>query len=420
MPTYLYEAVDSRGQRVRSEIEAANEDEAQNKVRSLGYLVTELKQKGKRTRGSKAAAAAVPGARKKTTTIGNSVRPKALTNFTRQLATLIGAGLPILRSLRICEELQKPGVLKNNLMDITDDVEGGMPLSEALSKHPKAFDKLYINIVKAGEAGGVLDQMLERLAVFMEKSQKLKKRVLSALIYPVAVISVAGAILWAIITFIVPKFTAMFLDMGMKLPKPTQMLIAMSGFLKEYWYAPFVGIAGIIIGYKLFVSTMFGRRTVDLIKLHIPIFGNIIRKSVVSRFARTLGTLISSGVPLLEALSIVREATGNAVVSEGIAKIHDSVREGDDIAGPLDQTRICDRMVVNMVAVGEETGELDKMLVRVADTYDEDVDAMIGGLMSLLEPLIIVVLGSTVAFIVISLFFPLIQLTKAMGRKAGG
>jgi len=416
MPTYLYEAVDSRGQRVRSEIEAANEDEAQNKVRSLGYLVTELKQKGKRTRSPKAASS-MPGAKKKTTTIGNSVRPKALSAFTRQLSTLISAGLPILRSLRICEELQKPSVLKNNLIDMTEDVEGGTPLSEAMSKHPKTFDKLYINIVKAGEAGGVLDQMLERLAVFMEKSQKLKKQVISALIYPVAVISVAGLILWGIITYIVPKFTDMFEDMGMALPRLTEVLIGISKVLRTYWYAPFVAVPTVFIAYKLIMSTALGRRTVDFIKLHLPIFGGIIRKSVISRFARTLGTLITSGVPLLEALSIVREATGNAVVSEGIGKIHDSVREGDDIAGPLDQTRICDRMVVNMVAVGEETGELDKMLIRVADNYDDDVDAMVGGLMSLLEPLIILVLGGAVAFIVISLFLPLIKLTEAMSKK---
>jgi len=411
MPTYVYEAVDSRGQRAQGEIEAADETEAQTKVRGLGYLVTDLKRKAGRSRG-RAAAAALPGAKKKTATIGNSVRPKTLTTFTRQLSTLISAGLPIVRSLRICEELSKPGVMKNDLIDMTEDVEGGTPLSESMAKHPKVFDKLYVNIVKAGEAGGVLDQMLERLATFMEKSQKLKKQVISALIYPIAVITIAGAILYLIITFIVPQFVKMFEDMkaGGELPVPTQVLITMSKVFGQYWYLFALGPVGIYLIYKGVQSTRAGRRAFDTIKLYLPVFGGIIRKSVLSRFARTLGVLITSGVPLLEALSIVREATGNAVVSDAIGRIHDSVREGDDIAGPLDQTKICDRMVVNMVAVGEETGELDKMLIRVADSYDDDVDALVSGLMSLLEPIIIIVLGMVVAGIVISLFLPLIKM----------
>ena len=417
MPAYVYEAVDSRGQRVRAEIEAANEDEAQTKVRGLGYLVTELKLKSGRTRGKAATAVAAPGGKKKTATIGSGVRPKVLATFTRQLSTLISAGLPIVRSLRICEELAKPGVLKNNLIDMTEDVEGGLPLSEAMAKHPKTFDKLFVNIVKAGEAGGVLDQMLERLAGFMEKSEKLKKQVISAMIYPIAVIVVAGLILYGIITFIVPKFTQMFLDMGVPLPRLTRILIGLSKGTAKYWYLIIVTPIVLFVWYRLIRSTNTGKRVIDTIKLNIPIFGSIVRKSVLSRFARTLGTLITSGVPLLEALSIVREATGNAVVSDAIGKIHDSVREGDDIAGPLDQTRICDRMVVNMVAVGEETGELDKMLIRVADSYDDDIDALVGGLMSILEPLIIVVLGLAVAFIVISLFLPLIDLMANMSNK---
>jgi len=417
MPAYVYEAVDSRGQRVRAEIEAANEDDAQTKVRSLGYLVTELKLKSGRSRGKATTAAAAPGAKKKTATIGSGVRAKVLSTFTRQLSTLISAGLPIVRSLRICEELAKPGVLKNNLIDMTEDVEGGLPLSEAMAKHPKSFDKLFVNIVKAGEAGGVLDQMLERLAGFMEKSEKLKKQVISAMIYPIAVILVAGLILYGIIAFIVPKFTQMFLDMGVPLPRLTRLLIGLSKGTVKYWYLFIITPIVLFVSYRGIRSTNGGKRVIDTIKLNIPIFGSIVRKSVLSRFARTLGTLITSGVPLLEALSIVREATGNAVVSDAIGKIHDSVREGDDIAGPLDQTRICDRMVVNMVAVGEETGELDKMLIRVADSYDDDIDALVGGLMSILEPLIIVVLGLAVAFIVISLFLPLIDLMANMSTN---
>jgi len=420
MPAYVYEAVDSRGQRVRSEIQALSEEEAQSKVRGLGYLVTQLKPKGARTRGKAATAAAAPSAKKKTATIGNSVRPKTLATFTRQLSTLINASLPILRSLRIAEELNKPGVLKNNLIDMVDDVEGGMPLSEAMAKHPKTFDKLYVNMVRAGEAGGVLDQILDRLAVFMEKSQKLKKRVLSAMIYPAAVIIVAGLILYGIITFIVPKFATMFAELGTGLPVPTQILIRTSNTFATYWYMALVIPIGVILGYKVLSATAPGRRMIDTVKLHFPVIGAIVRKSIISRFTRTLGVLIASGVPLLEALSIVREASGNVVISDAIGKIHDSVREGDDIAGPLDQTRICDRMVVNMVAVGEETGELDKMLVRVADTYDDDVDAMVGGMMSLIEPMLIVGLGCAVAFSVISLFLPLIKLMTNLSSQKGG
>jgi len=416
MPTYVYEAVDSRGQRIKAEIEAGNEDEAQNKVRMLGYLVTEIKTKAAKTRGPKLGTG--PSTKKKTATIGNRVRPKILTGFTRQLSTLISAGLPIVRSLRICEELSKPGVLKNNLIDMTEDVEGGMPLSDAMAKHPKTFDKLYVNMVKAGEAGGVLDQILERLSVFMEKSQKLKKQVISAMVYPAVVITVAGIILYVIITYIVPKFTKMFEDMGVEsLPVPTRILIMVSGTLSTYWYLPPIVIVGLYLLYKSIAATAGGRRAFDIVKLNMPLFGSILRKSIISRFARTLGTLITSGVPLLEALTIVRETTGNAVISDAIGKVHDSVREGDDIAGPLDQTKICDRMVVNMVAVGEETGELDKMLIRIADTFDDDVDAMVGGMMSLIEPLLIVVLGCTVGFIVISLFLPLIKLMGSLSQQ---
>ncbi|HUS57431.1 MAG TPA: type II secretion system F family protein [Planctomycetota bacterium] len=417
MPTYMYEAVDSRGQRLRSEIEASSEEDAQNKVRSLGYLVTALKAKGAAKTRGKAASAAASSAKKKTATIGNSVRTKTLTGFTRQLSTLVSADLPILRSLRICEELAKPGVLKNNLIDMVEDVEGGMRLSESMSKHPKTFDKLYVSMVKAGEAGGVLDQILDRLSVFMEKSQKLKKQVISAMIYPTAVITVAATILFLIITMVVPQFIKMFEDLGTGLPAPTRILLAISDTLVGYFYVvPAVPI-GLYLLYKVINASPAGKKAIDGLKLHIPLFGGIMRKSIISRFARTLGTLINSGVSLLEALTIVREATGNAVISDAIGKVHDSVREGDDIAGPLDQTKICDRMVVNMVAVGEETGELADMLIRVADTYDEDVDAMVSGLMSLIEPALIVGLGCSVAFIVISLFLPLIELMDKLGKK---
>jgi type IV pilus assembly protein PilC len=416
MSVFAYEALDSQGQVVKGEIEASSSEEAIVKIRNKSYFPTNVKEKaGKKTRG----AAAGPRKKKKTMAFGR-VKPKQLTTFTRQLSTLQDAGLPIVRSLKILEEQQKPGVLKNQLADVAEDVEGGSTLSEALSKHPKTFDKLYVNMVRAGEAGGVLDAILERLATFMEKSQRLKKQVISALIYPAAVITVAAGILVAIMIFVVPKFEEMFRDMRMPLPALTNSLIGFSNWLKVNWFLlPLIPLA-IFIGMKLFASSTNGRYIIDKLKLKMPLFGIIVSKSTVSRMCRTLGTLITSGVPILEALSIVKEATGNAVFEQALGRVHDSIREGENIAGPLGQTKVVDAMVLNMVDVGEETGELDKMLIKVADTYDEDVDALVGGIMSLIEPLLIVALGGAVAFIVIALFLPLISLMQHLGGSGEG
>ncbi|NQT89367.1 type II secretion system F family protein [bacterium] len=411
MPIFVYEALDSQGQEVRGEIEAVSSEEAIVKIRNKSYFPTNVKEKS-----AKRARAAGGGRKKKRTFALGRVKAKNLCTFTRQLSTLQDAGLPIVRSLKILEEQQKPGVLKNQLVDVAEDVEGGSTLSEALSKHPKTFDKLYVNMVRAGEAGGVLDSILERLAAFMEKSQRLKKQVISALIYPAAVISVAGAILAAIMIFIIPKFKDMFDDMRMELPALTNMLVNFSHWLKNFWYLlPLIPFSFFVI-LKLIASNKTGRFIIDKVKLKMPLFGMIISKSIISRFARTLGTLIASGVPILEALSIVKDATGNAVFENAIGNVHDSIREGENIVGPLAAAKVVDSMVLNMVDVGEETGELDKMLLKIADTYDEDVDALVGGLMSLIEPLLIVFLGGAVGFIVVALFMPLVSLMQNIGQ----
>jgi len=411
MPVFAYEALDSQGQVVRGEVEAASSEEAIVKIRSKSFFPTNVKEKS-----AKKARAPVVGARKRKKTLAfGKVKSKQLATFTRQLSTLVDAGLPIVRSLKILEEQQKPGVLKNQLGDVAEDVEGGSSLSEALAKHPKTFDKLYVNMVRAGEAGGVLDAILERLAAFMEKSQRLKKQVISALIYPIAVITAAGGILAAIMILVIPKFEEMFKDMRMTLPQMTQMLIAFSNWIRQWWFLLPAVPFGIFVFFKIVAANKTGRYVLDKVKLKMPLFGIIISKSTVSRFARTLGTLISSGVPILEALAIVKEATGNAVFENAIGRVHDSIREGENIAGPLGQTRVVDPMVLNMVDVGEETGELDKMLIKVADTYDEDVDALVRGMMSLIEPLLIIGLGSAVGFIVIALFMPLISLMQQLG-----
>ena len=410
MPVFTYEALDSQGQEVRGEIEAVSSEEAIVKIRNKSYFPTNVKEKAikrQRTAG---------GGRKKKSFAFGKVKAKQLCTFTRQLSTLQDAGLPIVRSLKILEEQQKPGVLKNQLAEVAEDVEGGSTLSEALGKHPKTFDKLYVNMVRAGEAGGVLDSILERLAGFMEKSQRLKKQVISALIYPAAVITVAGLILAGIMVYIIPKFKEMFSDMRIELPALTQLLITISDWLKNYYYLIPLIPFGLFVFIKVVAANKTGRYIIDKIKLKIPLFGQIISKSTISRFCRTLGTLIASGVPILEALSIVKEASGNAVFENAIGRVHDSIREGENIVGPMAACKIVDAMVLNMIDVGEETGELDKMLLKIADTYDEDVDALVGGLMSLIEPLLIVFLGGAVGFIVVALFMPLIALMQNIGH----
>ena len=410
MPLYRFEAMNAQGQSVKSEIEALNEEEAIQKIRAQKLFPTSIKQKVDRGKGP------VGGAqgRKKTLAIGG-VGNKQLTTFTRQLSTLQDAGLPIVRSLRILEGQLKPGALKNTLITVSDDVEGGMTFSESLSKHPKAFDKLYVNMVRAGEIGGVLDAILQRLADFREKAQRLKKKIMGAMIYPVAVLLVAGGIVYGIMTFIVPKFVKMFAELDVELPAMTLFLMAVSDFLTQRFYWMPVIVIGFVVLYKAIAAMPPGKYALDKIKLKIPLFGTIINKAAISRFTRTLGTLVASGVPILEALNITKETSGNAVIARAIGNVHDSIREGESIAEPLGQSKICDDMVVNMIDVGEETGDLDKMLLKIADQYDEDVDVAVEGLTSLIEPIMIVVLGGIVGFIVVALFLPLIQLMNQLG-----
>jgi len=414
MPVYQYEAMDAKGQEVRSEIEAANQDEAISKIRALGQFPTQLRVKGRR--GARAAPTAEK--KKKAFAIGRVSR-KQLTQFTRQMSTLQDAGLPILRSLRILEGQTKPGALKNALQDIIEDVEAGSTLSEAMEKHPKAFDSLYVHTVRAGEAGGVLDQILAKLADFMEKSMALRRRIVGAMVYPALVIGITIVILMGIMWGIVPKFKEIFakFDIPGGLPRPTQMLINVSETIGTYWYlVPLVPI-GLFVIVRLVRRSKAGRYALDWVKLKLPIIGSITNRQAVARFSRTLGTLITSGVPILEALNITRETVGNEVVSKALGEVHDSIREGESIAGPLRESGVVDPIVVNMVDVGEETGELDKMLMKVADTYDEEVDHLVGSLTSALEPVMIVFLGSTIGGIVVALFLPLVKLIQSVGQK---
>ncbi|MHC4712821.1 MAG: type II secretion system F family protein [Planctomycetota bacterium] len=416
MAIYQFEAMTASGEEVKDEIEAGSSEDAAIKIRNLGYFPTKIREKSVRSR--KKGGARGGKASGKTLAIG-SVRNKQLTTFTRQLSTLQDAGLPIVRSIKILEGQMKPGVLKNSLIDITEDIEGGSTLSEAMGKHPRAFDRLYVNMVKAGETGGVLDTILQRLADFREKSQRLKRKVITALVYPVAVISFATAILSFIMIKIIPQFKEIFESMDVDMPELTLKLIAFSDFMVNDWPILLAIPIGLFIVYKIIRIPRIGRLITDWMKMKIPIFGTILSKSVISRFARTLGTLIASGVPILEALNIVRDTAGNEVVARAIGKVHDSIREGESIAEPLRASRVCDEMVVNMVDVGEETGDLDRMLIKVAEAYDEEVDALVAGLMSLLEPVIVIVLGLMVGTIVIALFLPLVKLIDSLGEQAG-
>jgi len=407
MALFQYEAMDARGQEVRAEVEAGTQEEAAAKIRSLGHFPTAIRAKGRKA----AAAAAAPKKKGKALTFGR-VSGKQLTQFTRQMSTLQDAGLPILRSLRILEGQTKPGVLKNALQDIIEDVESGSTLSESMEKHPKAFDKLYVHTVRAGEAGGVLDQILRKLAEFMEKAMALKRRIVGAMVYPVVVIGITVVILAVLMIWIVPKFETIFKQFNIPggLPTMTRILIDVSHATWDYCYLiPAIPI-GFWVGLRLLKASKSGKYWMDWFFMQIPIVGSLINRQAVARFTRTLGTLIAAGVPILEALNITRETIGNEVVSRALLQVHDSIREGESIAGPLRASGVVDPIVVNMVDVGEETGELDKMLIKVADTYDEEVDHLVASLVNAMEPMMIIFLGTTVGFIVIALFLPLVTL----------
>src|SRR6476660_1213215 len=424
MPTYAYVAMNTSGQEVKEEIDAGSSEEAIAKIRAKGYFPTKVKEKAGKKKAKKGAAAdAGPVEKKKKMPMSiGGVPRKQLVAFTRQLSTLQDAGLPILRSLQILEQQQKPGLLKAIIGGVAEEVEGGGTLSDAMAKYPKAFDKLYVNMINAGEAGGVLDLILARLADFMEKAAKLKKKVIGAMIYPAVVITIAVGIVSMIMIFVIPKFEQIFKDFKTDLPGITQVLLAVSRwFAHDYgWaYVLFSPIAFMLI-IKLIRISEGGKYFVDAVKLKIPILGSILAKTSIARFTRTLGTLISAGVPILDAINITKETAGNEVYARALQKVHDAIREGESMADPLRQTKVCDAIVVNMIDVGEETGDLDKMLLKVADNYDSDVDVLVASLISILEPVMVVILGVIVGFIVIALFMPMITLIEGITSKPTG
>ena len=410
MPVFKYEALDSQGVAIKNEIEALSQKEAVSKIRNMGYFPTKVHARGV----ARKTAAKVASRPKRRRGAGGKVKVKYIAQFARQLSTLQDAGLPILRSLRILQDQQRGGTFKKVIGFVGDDIEGGSTLSEAMGRCPRAFDRLFVNMVAAGETGGVLDLILSRIADFMEKAQKLKARVRSAMVYPCVVLGAAFTILLLLMWKVIPQFEMVLTEMteGAELPKITQVVLAVANWIATQYGWAFLLATPFVIIFLLRLIKQFrpGRLVLDTVKLKLPVLGQLSSKVAVTRWTRTLGTLISAGVPILDAINVTRETAGNEVFANMLGNVHNSIRQGDTFAGPLRQSKTVDLIVSNMVAVGEETGDLDKMLLKVADNYDEQVDVLVASLMSLLEPVMILILGAVVMTIVLSIFLPMITI----------
>ncbi len=427
MPKFSYVAMDSRGKETKGTLDVANQNEAIGRLKEMGYFPTKVVQMD--ASKDKGPAKAAGGKKKgggnlniKIPGLSGKVKMKVLTIFTRQLATLVDAGLPLLRGLRVLERQERNLTLKEIIGKIGQSIEGGSTFSEGLAQHPKTFNKLYVNMVKAGELGGVLEVVLARLAEFQEKAMKIKGKVVAAMFYPVAVMVVAVAILIILMVFVVPKFELIFKDMlpGQDLPAFTRLVLGISNVIKDHFPATVAVVIVLVIAFVLWKRTKGGRYIVDKAKLKMPVLGPVFSKVAISRFARTLGTLVSSGVPILQALTIVKETSGNVVVGEAVTSVHESVKEGETITAPLESSNVFPPMVISMVDVGEQTGALPEMLMKIADNYDDEVDNAVAAMTSLLEPIMIVFLAVVVGSIVIAMFLPLIQLINDIGDEPAG
>jgi len=423
MANFQYIALDAKGEQTTGTVQAGAEADAVAQLRAQGLYPTQVIQegKGKLSVAGKKAAAKARGKRKARGKTGGRIKPKILMIFTRQLATLIDSGLPLLRGLTVLGKQEPNPVLRGTINSLADSVQGGSTFSESLAQHPRIFDKLYVNMVKAGELGGVLEVVLTRLAEYQEKAHKLKNKIVAAMVYPVIVMFIAVAILTFLMLFIVPKFKDMFADMGgAELPPISKVVFGFSDFMMSInFIVPnavwiLFALFGVWVIFQFWGRTKGGRRLLDTFKLRIPLFGEIQRKSAVSRFSRTLGTLVTSGVPILQALNITKETAGNVVISEAINKVHESVKEGESIVQPLQASKVFPSMVISMVDVGEETGQLPEMLLKIADVYDDEVDNAVTALTSVLEPIMIVFLALVVGAIVFALFLPLIKIIQTM------
>ncbi|PKO17537.1 pilus assembly protein PilC [candidate division BRC1 bacterium HGW-BRC1-1] len=412
MPEYTYEALDKGGKQVRGVIDASSEEVIVEKLRNMGYYP--LNVVINKSKAGNVDVLALPGLR----IIFHRVKLKHVMTFTRQLATLIDAGLPILRSLHILQEQVESAIFKEKIRQISKDIESGGTLSEALAKHPKVFDGLYVNMVRAGEMGGVLEAVLNKIAEFLEKRQAIIGKVRSAMMYPLVVMTLAVGIVSFILLVIIPKFKDIFDQLGAELPFLTQLLIDLSYILAHRTIWVILALVVVWQVFKKINSTKEGKYFFDRLKLKLPVFGDLFRKTAIVRFASTLSTLITSGVPILQALDIVRETSGNEVVTRAMDTVYASVKDGETIHEPLAKCKVFPPLVVHMVAVGEETGAIDQMLTKVAEAYEREVDDTVNALTSILEPVLIVFLGAIVGVIVVALYLPLFSIPKVIGKES--
>ncbi|GHS92331.1 type II secretion system protein F [Planctomycetales bacterium] len=420
MPNFFYTAIDAKGNEKSGKIEAGDAQKAREELQSRGMYPKSISQKQEK---KKVATDDVDASHKRTNTLlAGKVKGKELTLFTRQLATLLEAGMPLLRSLDILSQMLRGGVMRNSVLDISDEVQGGASLSNAMSHKPKVFDTLYSSMIKAGEASGQLGRILSRLADLREKTEKLVRKVIGALVYPAAITVIAVLILTGIMLFVIPKFKEMFSQLGVDLPGPTVLLLRITDEMTYLYFGVIPAAVVYLLFFPFVLYTIWrvvrsfppGKTLTDMAILKLPIFGLIIRKSSLSRCCRTLGELDAAGVPVLESLAIIKDALGNTVIRAAVNDVYVGIREGENMSTTMRRNKQFDLMTVNMVAVGEETGELDKMLIRVADNFDDEVNVLVESMMSLLEPALIVMMGGAVGFIVISLFMPLISIISAL------
>ncbi|MBQ9336338.1 MAG: type II secretion system F family protein [Lentisphaeria bacterium] len=429
MPNFIYEAMDASGKSQKGRKEAASEEEVASFLKNQGLFPTSIKAADKPAEkaAAKAKTGAAPAAKAKAKggggfnlniSLGPAViNDKDLTVLTRQLAILLDAGLPLIRSLKTLSRQATNPVVRTTLDETAVSVEGGSTFSEALGQHPKSFDKLYLNMIRAGEAAGKLELILDRLATFREKAAKIQGKVKSAMVYPCIIITIAVGITTMLMILIVPKFKKTFTELleGEPLPGLTQFVMGISDFLIEQWYYVVPGIIGFVILLKIVLKVPFLKFYLDWVRYRMPLIGPIVSKTAISRFSRTLGTLLGSGVPILNALNIVKETSGNEVVAQAISVVYEAVKEGEGMAKPLQSTKIFPEMVISMIEVGEETGKLPEMLDKIADTYDEEVDNAVAALTSMIEPIMMVGLAVVVGGIVIALFMPMIKIIEKLG-----
>ena len=418
MPNFTYEAVDANGVFSQGSLDVFNQREALQRIKDMGLFPTAVHLVEARTKALTSPPSVRPRAfRLKFPRTFCRVKPSALAVFTRSLATLVDVGMPLLRGLRLLEKQETNHDFKRVIGAVAQSIESGSSLTEALSAHPKVFNRLYVNMVRAGEAGGIVDQILRRQAEFMEKAERIKGKVKSAMFYPMAVMTVAAAIVTLLMAFVIPRFESVFDGLlgGRPLPAFTRAVFHISGLFKDHILVAGAALVVLFVGFRLLVATHTGRYWFDGFKLFVPGLGKVFRKVALARFSRTLGTLLSSGVPVLQALSIVKETTGNTVVSSMVGNIHNSVKEGGTMTDPFRAAKIFPEMVGGMVDVGEQTGALPEMLIKIADRADEEVDNAVSAITSLLEPVLLVFLAVVVGSIVIAMFLPLIVLIQDFG-----